>query len=339
MKLVLKKVPTSSYSSLTYNLFGSLDKFDNYWGKCSLDEKTNILTIMQDVVTCKDYVVDTYAREQSSGRYNKKDWTKQERMSPTVYMTVTKDSLTKLVERVKTLLNPYEERHGFIPSQVLMVTEVECEGKDVTKIPGFSAFLTGMVVVKYDPKWMINITAMSTYLSCLRHFYRTNLVKENQTKLVFANSDLERRTHNEVTYYLGLNPQFRKIVDYYYNNPNEIIEDISEKYGESGNLITNRNKTGRIPAHGEAGFFTKLSFFINHASYNGKYEEYTDQYVFEKMIQACGLKSREEYNKLYLKYKKEVFTFPEKYRNNYENSKVFLVKEINEYLERKMQSV
>lgn len=339
MKLVIKKALSTSYDCVEFSLFNSINRNNIYWGKCNLNEKTNVLTIMQDVVTCKDYVVDTYAREISSGKYNKKHWTKEERMCPTVYMTVNKTNLAKLVERVKTLLNPYEERHGFIPSQVLMVTEVECEGKDVTKTDVYKNFLTGMAVVKYDPKWMINITAMSTYLSCLRHFYKTDLVKENQTKLVFANSDLERRTHNEVTYYLGLNPQFRKIVDYYYNNPNEIIEDISEKYGESGNLITNRNKTGRIPTHGEAGFFTKLSFFINHANYNGPYEEYTDQYVFEKIIQACGLKSREEYKKLYSKYKKEVFTFPEKYLNNYENSKVFLVKEINEYLERKMQSV
>lgn len=340
MKLVLNSVPWTSFNSGTYSIYNNLghDSY-NYWGKCCLNEDGKSITIMQDAVTCKDYVVDTYARDMSSGGYSKYIWTKQQRLSPTVYITLDKKSMLNLTERVKTLLNPYEERHGFIPSEVHYITEVELKGVDVTKEKGYDKFLTGMVVVKYDPKWMINVTAMSMYLSCLRHFFKTELVKENQDQIIFDDGKTKYKfSHNEQHYYYGLKPQFRKIVDYYYNNPKLIIEDISEKYGESGNALSGKYELGRPQIHGEAGFFTAMSYLYNAAVCRLNDPAAADQYVLHKIWKACGINSKAAFTKTLNKYKKDIFKFPNG-NYNYENADVFLVKEIDEYLERQMQSV
>ena len=237
-------------SDLTSEAFINLNRWSFYtqfsflWGKATRTENGDFLGI-QEPMSCKDYVVDTYFNTYTGG-FRYKDKYKDAIYSPHFYIVCPTKTLKKqILCRIKSHVNEYEKKHGFIPT---VAYDVECDFNR-------EGFNDRFICFEYDPKWMINSTAMSVYLSMVRCFIYSN------QDTAFSTIKFEKvRGCNEYTYYSNLGVNEKHLISYLYNNPNLLIVDTT-KFGYTKSGF--KKDTG----HGASGLFFSLKQISNENYY------------------------------------------------------------------------
>jgi len=202
------------------DIVGNKPFYSNYmgspsWGKCVINDEDSTVEFMQTPGTCKDYVVDTYYRSSSHG-YQASYWTDEQRAYPSMYLWMNFDLYKQAIKNIKEVLNPWEGKHNFIPTECFKVDFNTTELADTQNKTG------RLLVMKYDPKWMTNSMTMSYFLSVMRH------------SILQGTTDFSKYTdynYNmpEYNYYnREPNKPFRKVFDYIHNNPNHLIEFLKD---------------------------------------------------------------------------------------------------------------
>jgi len=255
------------------------------WGKCIINDEENTVEFMQTPGTCKDYVVDTYYRSNSHG-YAAKYWTDKQRAYPSVFLWMRPELYKQAIMNIKEILNPWEEKHNFIPTECFQVDFNTTELADESNKKGT------VLVMKYDPKWMTNSMTMSYFLSVMRHSILQGLTDFSKYK------DIDSYGAPEYNYYQrNTTTPFRKVFDYIHNNPNHLIEYLKDA------TLTGYKR--QLDSHGCTGLFY-ISQYLYY-KYQGT-EYYTKQWkqfdsnvrnhalvgYFEHVMELLSPKKKEE---------------------------------------------
>lgn len=193
-------------------LFSYDIKASFYWGKCCIDDETKKVSFMQAPGSCKDYVVDTYYRTSTHG-FQRNIWKDEQIEYPSVYIWSGKSFTKQYIQRIKEVLNPWEEANGFIPTEAFKV-----DFGDTKLATPLAA--EGVIVIKFDPIWMINSMAMSFFLSIVRHSLQTGVIQ-------FKDLDTTTNT-NEQEYYRRQSKSLKSVLDYSINNPRDYLDQIKD---------------------------------------------------------------------------------------------------------------
>lgn len=201
--------PVKDITRITYvqPVIGSYS-FSFLWGKGYVNSKDNTIQFVGAIGTCKDFIVDTYYRPSSSG-FRASYWSPEELKDPTVVLYVNPATKNLILKNVKEVLNPWEEKHGFIPSSLHDI--------DFSKYPTAihpDTKIENVMVLRYDPLWMENSMTMSLFLSIFRHVVFTGSIS-------FKNG-----TTSEYSYYNRLCKQIKQAINYILNNPRDFIKEL-----------------------------------------------------------------------------------------------------------------
>ena len=227
------------------HLFGSDVKSLFYWGKCCIDDETKEVSFMQIPGSCKDYVVDTYYRTYTHG-FQRNLWKEEQIKYPSVYIWSGESFTKQYIQQIKEVLNPWEEANGFIPTEAFKV-----DFGDTKLATPLAA--KGVIVIKFDPVWMINSMAMSFFLSIVRHAVQTGVIQ-------FKDSERKEYPTNEQGYYSRQSKDLKSVIDYSINNPREYLDHMKD--ATPTGYSTNPN------SHGCTGLFYTM---------NALYQKYSDR--------------------------------------------------------------
>lgn len=228
-----------------------------YWGKCYIEDNENKVIFMQQYGTCKDYVVDTYYRTTTHG-FDSKLWNREQIEYPSVYIYTNKTNIKTYLKNIKEVLNPWEEKHGFVPTEAF---NVDLTRSDLSNDPGVSPYI---LVLKYDPIWMTNSMTMSYFLSVVRHAL--------QRESIYYDKGIPTVYNNEAEYYNRQSKILREVVLYSLDNPREYIDFVKDAT-PTGYL----NETG---LHGVTGLFYILNNF---------WQKYADDVKYRKTFKKTSI--------------------------------------------------
>jgi len=188
------------------------DKYYNgiSWGKCVINDENKTVEFMQTPGSCKDYVVDTRYRNVSNG-WDKYLWTQEEIEYPSVYFWMSSPMYDRITQKIKEILNPWEEKNGFLPSETLAVNFNGTQLVDKTNTEKH------VLILKFDPVWMQNSMCMSFFLSVVRHAIL-------QEKIQFKDITNTEYSKPEHAYRDRLVPECKQVIDYTIDNPRTLLE-------------------------------------------------------------------------------------------------------------------
>lgn len=240
-----------------------------FWGKCYINDETKEVQFMQIPGTCKDYVVDTYYRTSTHG-YTRNLWQEEQIKYPSVCISSNKSYIQKYIQHVKEVLNPWEEKHGFIPTEAFKVDFGDT--KLATQVAA-----KGVIVIKFDPVWMTNSMTMSFFLSIVRHTMQTGIIQ-------FKDSERIGFPTNEQAYYNRQSSDLKSVIDYSIENPRDYLDQMKD--ATSTGYPTNPN------THGCTGLFSIMSAL---------YQKYADRSEIKQMY-IKNKKQEDHPNGRYIEY-------------------------------------
>jgi hypothetical protein len=258
-----------------------------YWGRAILKLNGQLITA-QGPMTCKDYVIDTFYRNElvnAGPDFYREIYIEDERESPYFWFNLT-GNLTEYLNIFKTWC------------KTIGLQEIE-----IIQDTKYSNFY----FVKYDPILRTCDTLLSIFLSQFRYTMRTGLSPDS----LITQPTKDNFKCNEQSYYshiLGYNKTLKDFFDQIWLNPLSILKYWDDKkYRQDGYLLTNKHDMG----HGSSGLF----FIINHISYylpggyyakdTSKITEFRDGFVGNHILVTMYYQQQEEIQQALLKKLKE----------------------------------
>ena len=127
------------------------------WAKaCMISENT--AEIMQGIVSCKDYLLDTQWRGQTG--YKTTAWTPVQQRQNCFFLYIPQD--VKFRERVASFLHPYEEANGLNKTEIYGINKITPQSENT----GYAA--DNGYIIRGDDRWNSNGLVWSFYLSIVR---------------------------------------------------------------------------------------------------------------------------------------------------------------------------
>ena len=215
------------YDEYVYTIVKYREPTEWQWGKAhQIDEET--FEVAQYPVTCKDYIMDMFILNRHD------DMVPREYLEDNCfYLFIPTKRREKFTKNVVEFLNVYEEKHGFSPTKVHVMTE------------GYKSKTRQPYVITGDKKWLKNPFMTSFYLSMVRMcgYYKdmslTNLGVDTTTDPYYK--------CNETKYFERLKPASQYAYTKIWENPNLLdIELPNKNTGYPKNVYVGHGMCGII---------------------------------------------------------------------------------------------
>lgn len=207
-----------------------------YWARAGYDPTTQVVYQIQDRVSCKDHLVDTFLKPSSSYGY-----------AHSKYSTEIKESTWLIVSLPQTKADAEKNIKAFQDWELKQKASVSQFYHDVNL-----SVRTGkgqVYWINYDPQWATNCAVISAYLSIMRIF----LFGLDMKRVFDYNSPY---VCNEVSYMKQYNtrPIYLDFIKYAFKN----------LYRLSKKITSDTKEATRWISHGGSGIF----YYINNLHYN-----------------------------------------------------------------------
>lgn len=212
------------------------------WGKAKTVEEGKI-ELLQGLVGCKDYIVDTYYKNNNimHSIISNNDWKEQERTENCICVRFPNLLIQNIViNNIKNFLNPW-----FKANDVLPTTCEQIYTNDSKKI-------NLLYCIRGDSKWTLNAFAWSIYLAIIRMMAG----EEKTTKINFTPINPTYAT-NESSYYNQhrFDKNNQELLNTIFNNPFPYLIVPPRPYNTTG-------YNNYLPRHGETGPFNLQNWMI-----------------------------------------------------------------------------
>ena len=228
------------------------------WARAGYDPITQVVYQIQDVVSCKDHLVDTFLKPASSYGY-----------SPSEYSTEVKESTWLVINLPQTKADAEKHIKAFQNWELKQKASVSQFYHDVNL-----SVRTGkgqVYWINYDPQWKVNYAVISAYLSIMRIF-----LSGLDMKRVFDYNSPS--VCSEVSYIKAhhTRPIYIDFIKYAFKN----------LYRLSKKVVPPTKEATRWINHGGSGIFNYIntlhSFFYNNTltleAVKGQYKSFTGNY-------------------------------------------------------------
>ncbi len=207
----------------------------NQWARAGYNPITQVVNQIQNTVSCKDHLVDTFIKPESSYGY-----------SPTSYSTEVKESTWLIINLPQTKADAEKHIKAFQDWELKQKASVSQFYHDVNL-----SVRTGkgqVYWINYDPQWKVNCAVISTYLSIMRIF----LSGLDMKRVFDYNSPY---VCNEVSYMKAhyTRPIYIDFIKYAFKNLYRLSKKVQAPTKEATEWV----------AHGGSGIF----YYINNLHY------------------------------------------------------------------------
>ncbi len=212
------------------------------WCRAGYSKNRDVIDQLQDWVTCKDYVVDTFMKGRNVGSFFGSDASKEVLDSNWIFFAYP-HTIEKMTQHLE-VFNQWEKDNGFEPATYLL----ERRPHHLT-----------LVAFHFHEEWRTNNSILSLYLSMLRQVVVTG--GTTFTK------DTELNRTNEDGYHKQYNfSNSRAFIKLCFNNPRYCLEIMKKAtdYNPNTGFLTSELKA---PGHGITGLFYWIAQWYNE-SYN-----------------------------------------------------------------------
>lgn len=223
------------------------------WAKACMHPDGRV-EIMQSLVSCKDYILDTQWRGQ--GGYITGEWNKQQQRQNCFFIYIPND--VKFLERIQSFLHPYEEANNLKKTEYYSISKI-------TPSPEGEGHLCDRgLIIRGDDKWNSNGLTWSFYLSLIRALVSAKSTSSLDTIFNTCSS-------NEHSYWTNLTDAGKEFIYHVYKNIQHYFEPIPAKYNTyTGYTIS--------CGHGATGPFYLALHATNIIEHIKTYQQYGYKY-------------------------------------------------------------
>ena len=241
------------------------------WAKAYMHPDGRV-EMMQSLVSCKDYILDTQWRGQSG--YITGKWNKKQQRQNCFFIYIPTD--VKFLERIQSFLHPYEEANNLKKTEYYSISKV-------TPAPEQEGSICDRgLIIRGDDKWNSNGLTWSFYLSLIRALVSAKSASSLDTIFNTCSS-------NEYGYWNTLTDIGKDFIRHVYNNIQYYFEPIPAKYNTYTGYTTSCGHGATGPFYLSAHVKNMIGHIKTYQQYGYKYPQAdSDNYFISKYLEEIN---------------------------------------------------